>query len=361
MSVAGHDTYAYLDVSGVHGSANTLLERVTITSCDRGVQAEGGRIQLTLRDCRLRSNTQQGIYAINNLDWITLKLARCALTDNGGSGIRLTTGWIHQVFLQAEDCLIAGSTNSGFEGVNFNAAEFLRCTFTQNGSGVRNTSGISTCELRDSIVYGNSDDVVSSPSMSAYWVQGCDIGDGDYLGQNGNFSADPLFVDAAAHDFRLKWSSPCVDVALTAPAAEARDLDGHARDVDGNLDTNERADVGAFEFRPLELVGTAQLGTLLQWKLWGPQGNATTLYWTRSALAATPTSTPFGHLDLVPSLARIYRVTTVGASAPTVIQRSIPNAIALVGQTFAFQALTDNASAPSGKAYTNAFQFTVLP
>src|SRR5262249_39240999 len=153
-------------------------------------------------------------------------------------------------------------------------------------------------ELDHCIVAGHVDDV----AIGTYTVMAnrCDLADGDFSGisGSGNFAADPLFRSPATGDLRLRWGSPCTDAATSAPPAGTLDLDGRTRDVDGDLDTNEVGDLGAFEFRPLELVGTGQLGSLLQWELWGPQGSASTLYWTRVALPGSPTSTPFGQLDL---------------------------------------------------------------
>jgi hypothetical protein len=218
-----------------------------------------------------------------------------------------------------------------------------------------------TLKLRDCILHDNADDVAFTNYDPGYTplVQGCEIGDGDFAGVNGNFAADPLFVDAAAGDWRLRFGSPCVDTAYNAPPTGTLDVAGRPRDVDGDLNTSELADRGAHEFRPLEIVGTAQLGTVLQWRLWGPPGNPCTLYWTRSDIASSPSSTPFGDLDLETALVRVFRVTTAGA--PTVLQRQIPNVSALVGQTFAFQSLTDNVAAPNGKAYSNAVQITIVP
>jgi hypothetical protein len=41
--------------------------------------------------------------------------------------------------------------------------------------------------------------------------------------------------------------------------------------------------------------------------------------------------------------------------------RQIPNQAALVGRTFAFQALTDSPAAPLAKAFTNGVEVTFTP
>jgi hypothetical protein len=63
-------------------------------------------------------------------------------------------------------------------------------------------------------------------------------------GSGENVEADCAFVDAAAGDFHLLPTSPCIDVALDDPASPAFDVGGVARPSGGG------ADVGAFEVGP---------------------------------------------------------------------------------------------------------------
>jgi hypothetical protein len=68
----------------------------------------------------------------------------------------------------------------------------------------------------------------------------------DQTGQNGNISADPLFIDPAAGDFHVRGSSPVVDAGLNA-GAPATDIDGDLRPLDGNGDGVPVVDIGADE------------------------------------------------------------------------------------------------------------------
>jgi hypothetical protein len=87
-------------------------------------------------------------------------------------------------------------------------------------------------------------DGVSSPA-----VRFCLIGDGQFIGQNGNFRADPRFRTA----YHLDVDSPCIDVGEPGrpTAAPGVDLDGSDRVLDGRGDGAWRVDVGADEFGAL--------------------------------------------------------------------------------------------------------------
>jgi hypothetical protein len=71
------------------------------------------------------------------------------------------------------------------------------------------------------------------------------------VGVDGNFSADPMFIDPNSGDYHLDPNSPAIDTA-TPTGAPAEDADGVARGVDGDGMPNSPVmgdvDVGAFEF-----------------------------------------------------------------------------------------------------------------
>lgn len=75
--------------------------------------------------------------------------------------------------------------------------------------------------------------------------------DGTCAGQsggNGNFSAEPQFVNAGGADFHLQPASPAVDAGSNAaPNLPPADFAGNVRILDGNNDCVSAIDLGAYE------------------------------------------------------------------------------------------------------------------
>jgi hypothetical protein len=80
----------------------------------------------------------------------------------------------------------------------------------------------------------------------------------DQTGLNGNISADPLFLDPARGDYRVRMASPVIDAGNdAAPEIPPVDLSGGSRIVDGNGDGVDRVDMGALEYRNRAPVANA--------------------------------------------------------------------------------------------------------
>lgn len=346
------------------GYSSPSLESVEVHDCFTGLWVLGASY-LTATDSSFSDNVGNGVSIGGAHGTPQPTFRRCRIDRNGASGVFASAG-DYDAHGWFEDCSVSFNALHGWSSpssftISGRHAQFLRCTIAFNGAkGIYGPDALGFCGtlgLSQSIVWGHTFDLDYQGTVNATRN---DIGDGSFSGVNGNFAADPSFANAAGGDLRLRWGSPCIDAVSVAPAAGALDLLRHARDVDGDLDTTEVCDLGAFEFRPLEVVGPMTLGSLIQWELRGPAGATSILYWSRHPLASSPTSGPFGQFDL-PALTSVFRLTTIGPSSLTTLQRSIPSSPLLVGQTFSFQALTDNVLAPNGKAFTDAVQVTILP
>ena len=67
------------------------------------------------------------------------------------------------------------------------------------------------------------------------------------------FSSDPNFADPSG-DYHLFPGSPCIEGGDNAVAADLlTDLDGTARRIDGDCDSQSTVDIGAYEFDPIAL------------------------------------------------------------------------------------------------------------
>jgi nitrous oxidase accessory protein NosD len=114
--------------------------------------------------------------------------------------------------------------------VKDSSPEIINNTIANNLSGygaggvlvLAGSPHISNC-----ILWGNGDDL---EGVSVEMINHCDIQDGDFDGERGNISLDPLFKrpstgDVLNNDYRLRVESPCIDAGTSAYVPTA-DLDG---------------------------------------------------------------------------------------------------------------------------------------
>lgn len=229
-------------------------------------------------------------YVVGNFTGIRLSgttdIADSVVVRNYGAGIAIQGG-----SLTATNCLVAGNlgggNGGGFSVAAANAA-INSCTITTNAANANGgglyISGTSNVVVTNSVVWNNSANLQGQavflrtlsggfiPTLSVSYanlegLQGGVGGSGTLNWGQGNFSADPMFVDANGADqvpgneddnLRLQQSSPCIDTGFNMGVPGlVSDLDGNPRIVDGNSDGTATIDLGAFETqRPVPAIGS---------------------------------------------------------------------------------------------------------
>jgi len=243
---------------------------------------------------------------------------------------------------------------AGRDGVRLHNGSYdlLHATVTGCGQfGVRRTGGWSG-HVRNSISWGNA--VANFDAVPVANVHFCN---GDFAGQNGNLDTDPLFVAAAAGDYRLQAGSPCLGSGEFATAqAVVVDHDDSSRLQDHALVGNLQADMGAFERAPyrLDASGSAAIGATMSYTLQGPSGVGTTF------LSLTPSPgfllAPFGFaLVGVPNAPLVPTLLLPGQTATF----DVPGNPQLVGVRFDVQGLGLQLVSPLLGGFTNVVRSRV--
>ena len=175
-----------------------------------------------------------------------------------GAGLYMDAGSAALVnsLVYKNDCVLAnGQSQAAYpygDGVYVNggALQILSSTIATNiGQGIFRSAG--TVAVTNSIVWNNGMDVTGTVALA--WS---DVGVWDAAATRTNcISADPLFQNAAANDFRLLAKSPCVNAGTNQDwMTGALDLAGAPRIQ------NKRVDMGAYE------AFVASAGTAIQFR-----------------------------------------------------------------------------------------------
>ena len=233
------------------GTLNNCL--LTGNTANDGGGANGG----TLNNCTLTGNTAQyggGSYGgtLNN----------CILTGNTADtgGGYYNTGHGGGTL---NNCILTGNT-AQYGGGAYNG-RLNNCTLTGN-TATDEGGGSYGGTLKNCIVWGNSltGSGASTNHYESWFSYSCTapVPSGDDDG-GGNIEDDPLFVNAANGNYRLKPNSPCIDKGNNGDVVGTRDLDGNPRIW------NDTVDMGAYEFGSPPDYGAALNTPYLDWQTGG--------------------------------------------------------------------------------------------
>ena len=177
------------------------------------------------------------------------------------------------------DCSHAGILLHGVESPSHDNAtrniDIVNVTLVDNGNSTwagglnlntKNASNtITGVTLSNSILWGNEGGDAIRGSLTPDSVEYSILGDDRFLGSNGNFYEDPVFVDPGNGDYSLQFNSPGIDSGNPAAINSGpKDLDNNLRLWDGDGDSSEVVDRGAWEYgaiaaQEMKMVGNSLL------------------------------------------------------------------------------------------------------
>jgi len=201
----------------------------------------GGACWGTLDDCLIASNRCEGVgggAAYMAANRCTFRGNWAAYYGGGAAHCRLNDYTLN-------NCLFVDNRAEEIGGGVWHSYLY-NCTVVDNEAGLQG-GGLFTCrDTVNTIVYGNS--APTAPNYNEHTLL-------DYCCTTplpgsgaGNMDANPRFIDAAAGNYRLQPTSPCIDMGDNAHAPGTIDLDGNPRIFNGIVD------MGAYEVQAVPLA-----------------------------------------------------------------------------------------------------------
>jgi len=217
-----------------------------------------------------------GVYGGGNATLTNVAFYSNTATDGGGMYNTLSYPEITNALFYNNSATNGGGIyNRGSTSVLTNVT-FSGNRATSNGGGIYNGKHEyylvgSETTLTNSILWGDVGEEIYNDSNSVITVT-YSLVQGGWPGE-GNINTDPLFVDAAAGNLRLKDDSPAIDAGNNAavPAGVTTDLDGNPR-------IEYIVDMGAYEYQagpgprpfgktsPLNSDASQPLTLMLSWR-----------------------------------------------------------------------------------------------
>ncbi len=244
LRISGGDTstLAYVRISGgnANGNPDSLWNR------GGGLFVNVARVGVSHSVISGNSAAMRGggLYITDSASRVTL--TNCRVTDNAtspGSSNHGGGAYIYGSTVLLQHTLIARNSAGGEGGGLYvfgqSAVNLTQCTLVENSAGEVRTGAMgcgngAEVTLNSSIVWNSGG--IPAPDTCHVTYTAIEAG---YPGE-GNTTADPLFVNAAAGDYRLGSGSPCIN---TADPALPADPDGTRADMGACAYVNPSAEL----------------------------------------------------------------------------------------------------------------------